>query len=100
MVVSLMVRVMVRLPGLVRVRGCEWAWLPGARRGRVAGRAASRGAGRPRSRTWGGAASGRGTGGRRGPRSRTGLCGPAGGRGRGDGPPGGGGRGRRVAGRG
>ena len=54
MVVSLMVRVMVRLPGRVRVRGCGRARLRGARPGRAAGRAASRGAGRRRSRTPGG----------------------------------------------
>src|SRR5205814_8204045 len=85
-VVSLMVRVMVRLPGLVRVGGCGRAWFPGARRGRVAGRAASRGAGRPRSRTGGGpVASGRGSAGRRGRSSRACPCRPAADPGRGDG---------------
>src|SRR5467141_1883916 len=84
MVASLMVRVMVRLPGLVRVGGCGRTGFPGARRGRVAGRAVRRGVGRARARTGGGlVASGRGTAGRRGLSSRACPCRPAAGRGRG-----------------
>src|SRR6266545_7027839 len=68
MVVSLMVKVMVRPPDLALVRGC--AGLPGARRDTGTGRAASRGAGRRRSRTRAGPASGRGRAGRTVPLSR------------------------------
>ena len=79
------VGVMVRLPGRARVRGC--VRFPGARPATEARLAASRGAGRPRSRTRDGlVASGRssrGTGGHRGPGSRAGPCPPAAGPGQG-----------------
>src|SRR5712691_3174284 len=94
MLVSLMVRVMVRLPGRVRAGGYGFGRFREARPGTGAGRAASRGAGRRRSRTPGGGAAGsrRGTAGRTVRPFRPGLCPRAGGLGSGAWRPGDGAR--------